>query len=454
MKSIDPYTLETIGNYPEDNDRDVIAKIERAERKFKLHRQSSFKERSDRMLALAHVLEHHREEAALLMTREMGKPIKEARAEIDKCVWVCRYYAENAEGQLAPDYVETDADQSFVSYEPLGVILAVMPWNFPFWQVFRSAVPTIMAGNTALLKHAANVQGCAGMMEKLFAEAGFDPGIFQNLRISSGRVEEVLRNPIIKAVSLTGSGRAGSAVAQVAGSEIKPSLLELGGSCGFIVLADADLELAARLGAKARMINTAQSCIAAKRFIVVEEVYEQFLDLFISEMKKFSVGDPKEENTQIGPLARVDLAEQLEQQMEDSVRSGANLVMGGERRDASFEPAVLSKVKPGMPAFDEELFGPVAAVVRAQNAEEAVRLNNLSQFGLGASIITSDVEYALKLAGDIEDGAVFINELVKSDPRIPFGGTKKSGYGRELGALGIREFVNAKTVHVKERIRL
>lgn len=454
MKSIDPYTLEIIAEYQEDEEREVLDKIERAERKFKKLGATSFKERSDRMLALAYVLEKRMDEAAMLMTREMGKPIAEARGEIDKCAWVCRYYAENAEAHLSPEIVKTDADHSYVNYEPLGVILAVMPWNFPFWQVFRFAAPTIMAGNTALLKHASNVQGCAGLIEELFIEAGFDTGIFQNLRISSEKVEQVLKNPAVKGVSLTGSGRAGSAVASLAGAEIKPSLLELGGSCGFIVLADADLELAAKLGAKARMINTAQSCIAAKRFIVVEDVYEAFLDLFVQEMKQYRVGDPKEENTKIGPLARVDLAEELEQQMEKSVRAGANLLFGGERKDASFEPAVLSEVKPGMPAFDEELFGPVAAVIKARDAEDAVRLNNLSQFGLGASIISNDVSTALELANQIEDGAVFINELVKSDPRIPFGGTKKSGYGRELGAWGIREFVNAKTVHVKETFRL
>ena len=454
MKSINPYNLETIADHAEETDHDLKEKIARADRGFRNLRHTGFGERAERMLTLAHLLEKRREEAATMMVAEMGKPLIEARAEIDKCAWVCRYYAENGEEQLSADKVETDADRSFVSYEPLGVVLAVMPWNFPFWQVFRFAAPTIMAGNTALLKHASNVQGCAAMIEELFLKAGFDQGVFQNLCIGSERVEMLLKNPVVKAVSLTGSGFAGSAVARIAGAEIKPSVLELGGSCGFIVLEDADLELAAKLGTKARMINTAQSCIAAKRFIVVDEVYDRFLSLFSTEIKQLTVGDPMDESTQVGPMARVDLAEELERQMEESVRAGANLVLGGERNQAFFQPAVLSDVRPGMPAFDEELFGPVAAVIRAKDAEDAIRINNLSEFGLGASIITANMDRAVQLAGQIEDGAVFINELVKSDPRIPFGGTKKSGYGRELGALGIKEFVNAKTVHVKERIRL
>ena len=454
MKSINPYNLELTAEYQEDNKDQLKQKIKISEEAFSDYRRSSFKQRSDRMRTLAHLLEEQKEECALLMTREMGKPIVEARAEVDKCAWVCRYYVEHAADQLAPQQVKTDADHSFVSFEPLGVILAVMPWNFPFWQVFRFAVPTLMAGNAALLKHASNVQGCAGKIEELFLEAGFDKGVFQNLRISADRVAEVIQNSVIKAVSLTGSGPAGSAVAASAGKEIKPSLLELGGSCGFIVLEDADLVTAARLGVKARMMNTAQSCIAAKRFIVVEAVYDRFLELFVKELELLRAGDPADENTQVGPLARLDLAEELAGQLKASLDQGARLVCGGHRRDAYFQPTVIEQVEPGMPAFDEELFGPVAAFVKARDAADAIRLNNLSQFGLGASIITANTEKALQLASEIEDGAVFINELVKSDPRIPFGGTKKSGYGRELGALGIREFVNAKTVHVKKKVRV
>lgn len=450
MKSIDPYTQQELADYPEHSDQEVNYRLQRAENEFREFRRTTYSYRSDRMLVMAKLLEERKEEGALLMSREMGKPISEARAEMEKCAWVCRYYAQHAEAHLASIQVATDADQSFISYEPLGVILAVMPWNFPFWQVFRFAAPTIIAGNTAVLKHASNVQGCAGMIEELFTEAGFQEGVFQNLRISSGRVEEVLRNDIIKGVSLTGSGSAGSAVARVAGSEIKTSVLELGGSCGFLVLEDADIPAAARLGVKARMINTAQSCIAAKRFIVVEEVYDQFLEEFVKELAKLRSGDPRQDDTQVGPMARVDLAEELEQQMKDSIEAGARLITGGRREQAYFEPTVLAEVTPGMRAFDEELFGPVAAIVRAKDASDAIRLNNLSSFGLGASIITSNTQRALELANDIEDGAVFINELVKSDPRIPFGGTKKSGYGRELGELGIREFVNAKTVMVKK----
>ena len=449
MKSINPFTLEQISHYAEDSDTDLINKIALGERSFSAYRQTSFVERAVLMNKLADLLNTREEEGAILMSREMGKPIVEARAEMQKCAWVCRYYAEHAKVQLSPDFVATDADKSYVSYEPLGLILAVMPWNFPFWQVFRFAAPTLMAGNTAVLKHASNVQGAAKMIEDLILEAGFAKGVFQNLCIGSSRVERVLRDPAVKAVSLTGSGHAGSAVGSIAGSEIKPSVLELGGSCGFIVLEDAKLEFAAKLAVKARMLNNGQSCIAAKRFIVVEGVYQEFLRLFAHEMQKIKPGDPSKENTSVGPMARVDLAEELERQMEDSVRAGAYLLCGGERTNALFEPAILSDVTPGMPAFDEELFGPLAAVIKAKDAEDAIRLNNLSEFGLGVSIITRNVEKALQLSPELEDGAVFINEMVKSDPRIPFGGTKKSGFGRELGALGIKEFVNAKTVHVK-----
>lgn len=449
MRSINPYNQKTIAEYAEDSEETVSGKLSTAHQAWESFRWISFGERAVIMKDLGKVLERRKEECALMMTLEMGKPIAEARAEIEKCTWVCNYYAENAETQLQANPVVTDADNSFISYEPLGVILAVMPWNFPFWQVFRFAAPTIMAGNTAVLKHSSNVQACAAKIEDLFLEAGFKAGVFQNLRISSAKVEGVLQSPVIKGVSLTGSGKAGSAVAAIAGREIKPSLLELGGSCGFIVLKDADLKVAASLGVKARMINTAQSCIAAKRFIVEKEIHDRFVTLFTEEMRQLRSGDPREDSTQVGPMARVDLTEELEQQLQKSINKGAQLVLGGHRSGAYFEPTIITGVTPGMPAFDEELFGPVAAIIKAEDAEDAVRLNNLSKYGLGASIITTDLERALELASKIEDGAVFINELVKSDPRMAFGGTKKSGYGRELGALGIKEFVNAKTVHVK-----
>ncbi len=452
MKSINPYNLKTIAEHKADTDQEVKAKLDLAQSTFMTHRKTSFADRKAKMLAAAAILRKNSHEYAKTLTLEMGKPIKESVAEVEKCAWVCEYYAENAEDFLKSEIIKTEADQSFVSYEPLGVILAIMPWNFPFWQVFRFAAPHIMAGNTAVLKHADNVQGAAKLIEQIFLQAGYPEGTFVNLAIEVPQVEAVLRNPIIKGVSLTGSERAGAAVASVCGEEIKPSLLELGGSNAFVVLKDADIKAAAKLGMRSRMLNNAQSCIAAKRFILEKEIADEFIQAYTEEIQALKSGDPMDESTQVGPMARVDLAEGLEKQMKQSIERGATLVCGGKRTGAYFEPAILTGVKPGMAAFDEELFGPVSSMIVAQDADEAIELANNSIFGLGITIATRDIEMAIELGKRVDDGAVFINELVKSDPRLPFGGTKKSGYGRELSKAGIYEFVNSKTVYVKNNI--
>jgi succinate-semialdehyde dehydrogenase/glutarate-semialdehyde dehydrogenase len=383
------------------------------------------------------------------MALEMGKPVAQGEAEVEKCAWVCEYYADHAEAMLAEQPRETDAAQSYVRFDPLGPVLAVMPWNFPFWQVFRFAAPGLMAGNAGILKHASNVPRCALDIEAVFRDAGFPRGLFATALVGSRAVKALVEDERIAAVTLTGSEPAGSAVAEQAGRVLKKTVLELGGSDPFIVLADADLRAAARTAAEARLINSGQSCICAKRFIVVDVVADQFLDLFTGEMRARRVGDPLSPDTQVGPQARVDLRDDLHRQVEESVKRGATLLLGGEiptGRGAFYPPTVLAAVDRGMPAFDEETFGPVAAVIRARDEADAVRLANDSTFGLGAALWTADRERARRLAAEIEAGAVFVNGLVKSDPRLPFGGIKRSGYGRELSEYGIREFVNIKSV--------
>lgn len=449
MKSINPYNLQTIAEYPADSDAAVLQKLELAQKTFLSHRQTTFAYRKERMLAVSALLRKNSARYAETLTLEMGKPITEAVAEVEKCAWVCDYYAENAERFLKDEIIETEASQSFVTHEPLGVIIAVMPWNFPFWQVFRFAAPNIMAGNAGVLKHADNVIGSAKLIEEIFIEAGFPEGLFTNLVLEIPQIEAVLRNPIIKGAALTGSERAGSAVGGVCGQEIKPSVLELGGSNAFVVLKDADIKAAANLGMRSRMLNNAQSCIAAKRFILEKEIADEFIEAYTAEIKALKSGDPMAKDTQVGPLARVDLAEGLERQLKESIAQGATLMCGGNRQGAYFEPTIIKDVKPGMVAFEEELFGPVSSMIIAQDADHAIAMANDSIFGLGISIITNDIPKALELGKRVDDGAVFINELVKSDPRLPFGGTKKSGYGRELSRHGILEFVNAKTVYVK-----
>jgi len=403
------------------------------------------------MREAAQILRTRRAEYARTMTLEMGKPIVQGEAEVDKCAWACEYYADHAEAFLAEQPRETEASRSYVRFGPLGPVLAVMPWNFPFWQVFRFAAPALMAGNAGVLKHASNVPRSALAIEEVFREAGFPRGLFSTVLVGSSAVAGLIADPRIVAVTLTGSELAGSKVAEQAGHALKKTVLELGGSDPFIVLADADIGAAARTAADARLINSGQSCIAAKRFIVVEPVADQFLDRFLDELRSRRMGDPLVRGTQVGPQARIDLRDLLHEQVAESVKRGAKLLLGGEvpaGKGAFYPPTLLAAVDKGMPAFDEETFGPVAAVIRAKDEADAVRLANDSTFGLGASLWTEDRVRAERLAAQIEAGSVFVNGVVKSDPRLPFGGIKRSGYGRELSEYGIREFVNVKSVWI------
>jgi succinate-semialdehyde dehydrogenase/glutarate-semialdehyde dehydrogenase len=395
---------------------------------------------------LAKLLLENKEEYATCITTEMHKPISQAIAEVEKCALLCNYYFENAELFLVTKSIKTEATESFVTFEPLGVILGVMPWNFPFWQVFRFAVPTIIAGNTVVVKHASNVPKSANLIQEIFEKAGFPKGCYQDLPISSSEVANIIANPIIKAVSLTGSEQAGIAVATEAGKHLKKCVLELGGSNAFIVLEDANLEKAVAIAVTARMQNAGQSCISAKRFLVHEKIVEEFVSKFEIAIQNLKTGNPLDKETQIGSLARVDLAEELEIQVKKSIQMGAKLIVGGNRKDAFYEPTILTEVTIEMPVFKEETFGPVAAIITFNTLEEAMQLTNQSEFGLGVSVFTQDIDFIKTKISDFNEGAVFINEMVKSDPRLPFGGIKKSGYGRELAEEGIKEFVNIKTV--------
>lgn len=424
-------------------------KIHSAQSAFDHWKTTFFQERKELLLQLKSVLTKNRMNYATLITKEMGKPITQSLAEVDKCGWLCDYYAENAESFLQAQQIKTDALESFVTYEPLGVLLGVMPWNFPFWQVFRFAIPSIMAGNTVIVKHASNVPQSAEAIESLFLESGFPIGVYQNLKLSSDKVAEVIANPIIKAVSLTGSELAGSSVAMQAGKHLKKSLLELGGSNAFIVCEDADLDKTIAIAVNARMQNAGQSCIAAKRFFVHESRFDIFLEKFKSAISKLKSGDPMNPETQIGSLARIDLAEDLEKQVVQSVEMGAKIVLGGKRNDAFFEPSILTNITTEMPVFKQETFGPIAVLMSFKAIDEAIALSNQSDFGLGVSIFTTDIPQIKKHIHKFNEGAVFINDLVKSDPRLPFGGIKKSGYGRELAREGILEFVNCKTIVIQ-----
>jgi succinate-semialdehyde dehydrogenase / glutarate-semialdehyde dehydrogenase len=451
MLAVNPTTEEPLGEYAEDSPEQAERKIQLAAQAFVSWHDTDLERRAQLLAQVARRLRASRDELARLMALEMGKPIAEGLVEVDKCAWVCEHYAENAAAYLRPEQIQTDASESFVRYEPLGPVLAIMPWNFPLWQVFRFAAPALAAGNVALLKHAPNVPGCAQALERLFLDAGFAPGVFVNLTVPVAAVDAVIAHPEVRAVTLTGSVRAGRAVAATAGREIKTCVLELGGSDPFLVLADADLETAARQAARARTINGGQSCIAAKRFIVVDSVAERFEELFRRELEALRVGDPLDPKTQIGPMARLDLLEALHAQVVATIRAGAKLITGGarpERRGYFYPPTLLTGVQPGMAAFDEETFGPVAAVCRARDTEEAIALANRSAYGLGASLWSADKERAAGLARRVEAGHVAINGIVKSDPRLPFGGIKSSGFGRELGRHGILEFVNVKTVWI------
>lgn len=406
-------------------------------------------ERCELLQNVSELLLDRKEEYAKLISMEMGKPISQSIAEIEKCAWACDFYAFNAEDLLADEIIETDTEESFISYDPLGCILAVMPWNYPFWQVIRFAAPTLTAGNTGILKHAQNVPGCSMALAQLFLDAGYPKGCFQAILAGHGEIEELIANDGIKAVTLTGSEKAGKGIAQAAGKNLKKTVLELGGNNACIVFEDANLDKYLDTMVQARMQNTGQSCIAAKRFIVCPEIYDEFLERFVGATKKLNAGNPMDKDTYIGVLARPDLADTLKEQVDKSLEKGAKLIVGNEKDGAFFEPTILTKVTPGMPAFDEETFGPVAAIIKAENRKHAIELANNSRYGLGSMLFTEDIEGALELIPEISDGAFFINDMVKSDPRLPFGGTKASGYGRELSREGILAFVNKKTVYIK-----
>ncbi len=449
LQSINPATGELIAEYQEHDLEQIRGFVETADRASGEWRQGDFAARAAVLKTAGDLLEKRAAALAVLMAGEMGKPVAQGEAEARKCAWVCRHYADHAEGYLRDQVIGTEAAKSYVTYQPIGVVLAVMPWNFPLWQVFRFAAPALMAGNAGLLKHSSNVSGCALAIEDILLEAGLPDGLFRTLLIPSSRVEPVLAHPLVRAATLTGSGPAGAAVAAVAGRHLKKTVLELGGSDPYLVLADADLDLAATTCATSRLLNGGQSCIAAKRFIVHESVGEDFTRQLIAGMASKKMGDPLDSETDIGPQARVDLRDELHQQVVDSVAAGARVVLGGEvpPGPGAFYPAtVLTGVTSGMPAYHEEMFGPVAAVIVVGDEDEAIAVANDSEFGLGAAVFSRDPDRAEAVAGRIEAGNVAINTLVASDPRLPFGGIKQSGYGRELADLGIKEFMNAKTV--------
>lgn len=446
FQSIFPYTQQIIAVYPLMDDTEINKAILHTEKAFAVWKQFTFEQRAAVFIQLADILKRDKEELATLITNEMGKVMAESRAEIEKSAYVCEYYAAHAEAFLKDEAHEAGYDKSFVSYEPIGAVLGIMPWNFPFWQVFRYAAPTLMAGNVTLLKHAPNVCGCAKKIEALFIAAGAPEGVFQSLIVDTPVVEKLLQQNIVQAVTLTGSDRAGSAVAALAGKHIKKSVMELGGSDALVVLADADIQKAAAIALQSRMQNAGQSCIGAKRFIVVEAAMNDFMQHVYEGIKKIKQGNPFDERITMGPMARIDLVENLTKQMHSSISSGAQLKYGGEIDGCNFSPSLLLNVQKGMAAFEQETFGPLAAVIPARDEIAAVALANNSHYGLGASIWTKDIDKGIEMARRIESGAVYINTLVKSDPRIPFGGIKRSGYGRELGRHGILEFINIKTI--------
>jgi succinate-semialdehyde dehydrogenase/glutarate-semialdehyde dehydrogenase len=452
IATINPATGELLRSFEPLSGPEVEGRLRLAAETFRAYRRTSFAARGEMLSRVAEILESRRNRYARLITTEMGKPIAAAVREIEKCARVCRYYAEEAERFLAEDHIPTAALESYVRYEPLGALLAVMPWNFPFWQVLRVTAPALMAGNVVLLKHASNVPQCALAVEEVFRHAGFPAGAFQTLLVGAGEVAGIIADPRVAAVTLTGSEAAGSRVAEEASRRVKKTVLELGGSDPFIVMPSADLEEAVQTGVRARLLNSGQSCIAAKRFIIAGEVYEEFERRFVAGMKSLRVGDPFEEATQVGPLATERVLEDLDAQVRASLVAGARLVLGGRRLARPgfyYAPSVLADVPRDAPAYSEELFGPVALLFRARDAEEAIRLANDTPFGLGASVWTNEESEARRFVEEIEAGSVFVNSLVTSDPRLPFGGVKRSGYGRELGAQGLREFVNAKTVWVQ-----
>ena len=451
IKAINPATGQLLRSYPEHPPAAVQTLLDNARQAFDAWRQTSFAHRASVLRAVAQRLRTTREAHARLMAQEMGKPVTQGRSEIDKCALTCDYYAEQGERFLQPEVVPTDAVKSYVRFEPLGTVLAIMPWNFPFWQVVRFAAPALMAGNAALLKHASNVPGCALAIEQVFADSGTPAGLFQSLLIGSDRVAELIHHPLIRAITLTGSTPAGQSVAAAAGAALKKTVLELGGSDPYIVLEDADLPQAAHVCAASRLINSGQSCIAAKRFIVVESVRQPFERLFVEVLQTQRMGDPLDESTTVGPLARHDLRDGLHEQVQRSVANGAQLLVGGKipsSPGAYYPPTVLTQVRKGMAAYDEETFGPVAAIIPVKDEAAAIAAANDSPFGLGAAVFTQDRARGERITASLEAGSCFVNTQVRSDPRLPFGGIKASGYGRELSSVGIREFVNIKTVYI------
>lgn len=453
ITSINPSTNQPIASYDLHSNEEIDATINKAQDRFENYRRTAISERALLMNNVAVLLEERAQTLGKMMTQEMGKTLKSAVAEVHKCAWVCRYYADHAETFLEDEQVQTDASKSYISYQPLGVVLAVMPWNYPFWQVFRFAAPALMAGNVALLKHASNVPGCAIAIQQIFLDAGFAPSTFTTLLIKSSQVSELLAHPKVMAATLTGSEAAGAAVAARAGALIKKTVLELGGSDPYIVLHDADLKHAAKQCAESRLLNAGQSCIGAKRFIVVKDVYDEFVALFAKEMQSAKVGDPMDEATTMGPLARHDLRDEVHQQVVESLTGGANLLLGGyipQEDGAFYPPTILENVCRGMPAYDDEIFGPVASLIKVDDEPEAIRVANDTAFGLGSCVFTQDVDRGERIAREeIQAGCCFVNQYTKSDPRLPFGGIKQSGYGRELSKNGMYEFVNIKTVYIQ-----
>jgi succinate-semialdehyde dehydrogenase / glutarate-semialdehyde dehydrogenase len=457
ISSINPATQEVLETFEALTEKQLDEKLQRAAEMFQQHRRTTFGERAGMMQRAVEILESEKKNLARTMTLEMGKPVNAAIQEVEKCALVCRYYAENAEQHLADEIVETNATKSFVRYQPLGVVLAVMPWNFPLWQVFRFAAPALMAGNMGLLKHASNVPQCALAIEDVIQRAGFPTGVFQTLLIGSEAVQRLLEDPRIAAATLTGSEPAGRSVASIAGKQIKKTVLELGGSDPFIVMPSANFEDAVTTAVKARTINNGQSCIAAKRFIVHEQIYQEFETRFVAAMKNLQIGDPINEQIDIGPLATEQILKDIEEQVNISVAAGAKILTGGQRanlegdlaRGNFYEPTVLADIPKESPAYRDEIFGPVASLFRVKNIDEAIQLANATTFGLGAAAWTNETSERERFIEEIEAGSVFINGMVASDPRLPFGGVKNSGYGRELSYFGIREFVNIKTVWIK-----
>lgn len=452
MESVNPATGQVIATFEELTDAELDARLERAEAAFRRYRKTSFAQRAERLARLADLLEGRAEELGRLMTEEMGKPIGAAIAEARKCALACRYYVEHGEKHLADEPVEVGGAKAYIRHLPIGPVLAIMPWNFPFWQVIRFAAPAMMAGNVGLLKHASNVPRCALKLEELFLEAGFEEGVFQTLLVGSDRVARIIDDPRVRAVTLTGSTPAGSAVAERAGKRIKKTVLELGGSDPFIVMPSADLDAAVRTAVQARVINNGQSCIAAKRFIVHEAIYDEFVERYVAAMSELRVGDPMDPETQVGPLATRAIRDGVDAQVRATVAAGAKVRLGGaplDRPGFFYAPTVLTDIPEGTPARDDEIFGPVASIFRVRDVDDAIRLANASPFGLGSSAWTRDPEEQQRFIDELEAGLTFINAMVASDPRLPFGGVKASGYGRELGRDGIREFVNIKTVWVE-----